>query len=312
MILVVGASGRLGSEVTRLLLAQGKTVRVMTRTPSKVDDLASLGAEVVVGDLRDAESLRQAFRGIHQVVTTAHGYPGDGNNNPHTVDAIGNRRLIETAKATGVSHFVFTSALGARPDNPVDFLRIKYYVEQMVRTNVLGYTILRPAAFMESWIETIGKQIVEKGELTVYGRGDNPINFVSADDVAKFAVLALESPKVQGRVVEIGGPENLTFLQVAETLERIVGRSARRKYVSLLTMRIVAYFMFPINPAMSRQITAGVNMASADMAFDPTPALNLLPMQLKRLEEVAERMYALPSNGLSPGAVKDLGVNGPG
>ena len=71
MILLVGASGRLGSVVAELLLAQGKAVRVMTRTPFNLTHLKQQGAEVVHGDLRDPASLLRACQGVEQVVAAA-------------------------------------------------------------------------------------------------------------------------------------------------------------------------------------------------------------------------------------------------
>ena len=78
MMLVVGASGRLGGTIARHLLDQGERVRVMTRTPAKLENLKTMGAEVVSGDLRDPASLKSACQGIEQVITTAHAGEGKG------------------------------------------------------------------------------------------------------------------------------------------------------------------------------------------------------------------------------------------
>ena len=68
MILIVGATGYLGNATARRLLAAGEPVRAMTRTPAKARDLQALGAEVVVGDLRDEASLRRACAGADRVL----------------------------------------------------------------------------------------------------------------------------------------------------------------------------------------------------------------------------------------------------
>src|SRR5216683_2390664 len=130
MILIVGASGGLGSVVAQRLLAQGKAVRAMTRTPLNLAHLKQQGANVVSGDLRNPTSLLSAFQGVEQVLAAAHALDGKGDNNPHTVDDAGNRRLIDAAKVAGVQHFVFLSILGASPDAPLEFFRIKYHTEE--------------------------------------------------------------------------------------------------------------------------------------------------------------------------------------
>lgn len=292
MILIVGASGRLGGSVARLLLASGKTVRVMTRTSERVDDLTKLGADVVLADLREPTSLRQALRGVDTVFAAAHGYPGEDDNNPHTVDDLGMRCLIAVARATGVARFVFTSALGARVDNPVDFLRIKYDIEKNLRGSLLGYTILRPSSFMETWVDLLAKQIAKKGEFTIVGNGDNPINFVAVDDVARLAALVLDTPGSRGEVIEFGGPENLTLRQFAASVQEAVGHEAKTHHVPVPVARALAVVYRVLNPALGRQIAAGINMATADLTFDPTSTLKRFPVKLTRLEDVVRDVVA--------------------
>src|SRR6185437_7855987 len=104
------------------LLAQGKLVRAMTRTPAKLEALQHQGAAVMTGDLRDPDALARACQGVEQVVAAAHALVGKGDNTPQTVDAVGHRQLIDAAKAAGVKHVVFLSVLGAGPEAPLEFL----------------------------------------------------------------------------------------------------------------------------------------------------------------------------------------------
>jgi uncharacterized protein YbjT (DUF2867 family) len=290
MILIVGASGRLGSVVAELLLAQGKAVRAMTRTPLNLAHLKQQGAEVVSGDLRNAASLLSACQGVEQVVAAAHALVGKGDNNPQTVDDAGNRQLIDAAKATGVKHFIFVSVRGASPDSPLEFFRIKYRTEEYLRASGLSFTILRPSAFMDLWVQLIGQPLVEQGKTTIFGRGTNPINFVAVEDLARFVGIALEDSRARNRVIEVGGPENLTLNQVAEILERASGRQAKTRHIPLPMMRVMAIVMQPINPALSRQIRAGIHMDTADLRYDMTETASAFGIQLTPLEEFARRI----------------------
>ena len=289
MILIVGASGRLGSVVAQRLLAQGEAVRVMTRTPLKLAHLQQQGAEVVSGDLRDPASLLSACQGVEQVLAAAHALVGKGDNNPHTVDDAGNRDLIDAAKAAGVKHFLFMSILGASPDAPPEFFRIKYRTEEYLRESSLSFTILRPSAFMDLWAQLIGQPIVEQGKTTIFGRGDNPINFVAVQDVAHFVCIALEDSRVRNGVIEVGGPENLTLNQVAETFERASGHQAKERHIPLSVMRVMSILMRPINPALSRQIHLGIYMDTANLRYDMTETARAFGIQLTTLEEIARR-----------------------
>ena len=287
MILIVGASGRLGSVVAKQLLAQGKAVCAMTRTPLKLAHLKQQGAEIVSGDLRNPASLVSACQGVEQVVAAAHALVGKGDNNPQTVDDAGNRQLIDAARAAGVKHFIFVSVRGASPDSPLEFFRIKYRTEEYLRASGLSFTILRPSAFMDLWVQLIGQPLVERGKTTIFGRGTNPINFVAVEDVARFVGIALEDARARNRVIEVGGPENLTLNQLAEIFELASGRQAKTRHIPLPMMRVMAILMQPINPALSRQIRAGIYMDTVDLRYDMSEAASEFGIQLTRLEEFA-------------------------
>jgi NADH dehydrogenase len=293
MILIVGASGRLGSHITRSLLARGSPVRTMSRDRSKLAELVKLGAEPVIADLRDPASIARACEKVEKVIAAAHAFEAARGNNPRTVDDAGNRHLIDASRAAGVNHFVFTSVHDARPDHPVDFFRIKFRTEEYLRASGLGYTILRPTAFMEFWATLVGAPIVTSGKTTIFGRGTNPVNFVSVIDVAKCAVMALDNPASRNDVIEIGGPENLSLLQVADVFERATGKSAKKSHVPLPMMRVMKTLMKPFNETISRQIAAGVYMDTADQRLDMTDTLKRYPVSLTRLEDVVRAQYGL-------------------
>ena len=289
MILIVGASGRLGGVVVQRLLAQGKALRVMTRNRPALAYLEHQGVEIVSGDLRDPASLVSACQGVEQMLAAAHALDGKGDNNPQTVDDIGNRHLIDAAKAAGVKHFVFISVQGASPDAPLEFFRIKYRTEEYLRASELNFTILRPGAYMELWAQLIGQPIREQGKTTIFGRGNNPINFVSVEDVARFVSIALDDPHLQNMVIEVGGPENLTMNQVAEIFERISGRQAKKRHIPLLMMRVMAILMQPLNPAMSRLIRNGIYMDTANLRYDTTEGDRTFGVEQMPFEEIARR-----------------------
>jgi NADH dehydrogenase len=218
--------------------------------------------------------------------------PGDPDNNVHTVDDLGNRSLIDAAKAADVQHFVFVSILGATPDSPMELFCIKCAIEETLKASGLSYSIVRAAAFMEFWAAMVGEPILKTGKATVFGSGNNPINFVSAEDVAKFCLIALEDPKARNQTIEVAGPENLTFNQVARLFDGLCEQPAKIRHVPLPMMRAMRVLTRPFNPLLSLQITGGILMDTTDQSFDPAPTLQQYPMELVRLEEVARQMAA--------------------
>ena len=295
MILVVGASGRLGGLVARQLLVEGRQVRAMSRTPSSLSELKTLGAEIVVGDLRNPQSLAAACQGIDTIFNATHAFNGSSSNSPRAVDDIGNRNLIDAARKASVRHVVFTSILGARPDHPVNMYRYKFATEEYLRASGLSYTVLRPAPFMETWAEILGRSIVTQGKAMVFGKGDNPINFVSVRDVARFAIMALGDPNARNCIVEIGGPQNITQLQFVRLIEDASGRKSRVQHIPLPMMRIMRVVTQPINPAFSRQILAGIIMDTEDMTFDPAETLKQFPLRLTSLADVVRSQFGQAS-----------------
>src|SRR5215217_6035645 len=113
---------------------------------------------------------------------------------------------------------------GAAPDHPMELFRMKYLAEQELKESGLAWTIIRPTAYMETWAALIGEPLLKSGRTRIFGRGENPINFVSAQDVARFVELAVVDPAMHGEVVEVGGPENLSMNQFAQTFETVSGK----------------------------------------------------------------------------------------
>jgi NADH dehydrogenase len=301
MYLVVGATGSLGRRVVAALRAQGKPVRALTRDPGRAADLAALGAEVARGDLRDRASLERACHGAEKVLSAAHGFDGKDGNSPAAVDAQGNRDLVAAARGAGVRHLVLASAVGAHPDNPVDLFRCKFEAEEAVRRSGMSFAILRATAFMEFWAAMVGAPILRAGKVTIFGRGQNPVNFVSVEDVAAYARVALDDPRAAGRTLEVGGPENLSLTQVAAIFEKEAGRPARRTHVPLPLMRFLAVALRPVNPGVARQIGAGVHMDTADLRFEMRETLGPPPLGFTRVQDVARRMAVSERPSASPG-----------
>jgi len=293
LVLVVGGTSQLGSRVTRILRSRGTAVRVMTRKPDSTAarSLSSVGAEVVFGDLREPASLAAACGGATAVLASAHAFPGARGNNPHSVDHRGNVALIAAARAAGVRHFVFVSIVGASLEHSVDFFRIKRRIEDEVQRSSLGYTIVRAAAFMESWATIVGEPVLKHGKVTIFGRGDTPINFVSVEDVAAYVAIALDDRRARNRVLEVGGPENLTMNEVVARFEAAGGRPCTKKHVPLTALRVLSKLVRPFNAPLSRLMSTAIFMDTAEQRLDMTEMLKEFPVALLRLDDVIRRIY---------------------
>ncbi len=292
MILIAGGTGKLGTQIVRLLMARGLETRVLTRDPARAAHLRSDLVELVAGDVLDPRAVEQAAAGARTVISAMHGFMGTGAYNPRSVDGQGNANLLRAAQAGGAEHFILVSIQGAARDHPMELFRMKYLAEQELRASGLAWTIIRPTAFMETWAQLIGEPLLKRGSTIIFGRGRNPINFVSVADVARFVEQAVVDPAMRGEVVEVGGPENLSMREVAAIVQTVTGRTGTTRAVPLPLMRLMAVLMRPVNPMLARQIQAGVVMDTRNMAFDPSETRRRYPAIAPTcLAEVVRRDY---------------------
>jgi uncharacterized protein YbjT (DUF2867 family) len=291
MILVVGASGLLGGATARLLLSQGHRVRALSRKPEALEPLAVLGAEVVRGDLLDRASLDAACAGSEQVFTTANSFLGSGTTSPTRVDRPGNRALIDAARASGVRHFVFTSAANLETFASVDYFRVKLESETYLQQSGLRWTVLRPFAFMEIWATIVGDPVFKGEPVRIVGSGTTRTNYVAVSDVAAMAALVLSRPAERNTIIEFGGPDNLTLLEVVGIFERLSGRIARRSHAPVPVMRAVAAALGLVNPVLGRKLELAVLSATVESPLDMAPVLARYPIPQTRFEDWARARY---------------------
>lgn len=287
MILVVGATSHPGQALVPMLLEKGYPVRAMTRVPLKAQWMQELGAEVIQGDLRQPETIWKACQGVKRVVCSVCAPLNQGDNNIHTVDDWGIRLLVYEAMAAGVQHFVLVSACGVCADYPVDFGRAKYHSEEFLKESGLSYTILRATAFMEVWGAMIGDPVIAGKRVMIFGDGKNPVNFISAVDVAKYIVIALEDPRLWDQVVDIGGPENLTLDEVADLYERLTGHNARRQHLPSGMIKMMSRVLWPFKEGPARLMALAYLMTTTDQRLDMQALLQRYPVNLKSMEEAA-------------------------
>jgi len=226
MNLVVGSTGTLGAEICRTLRARGRPVRALVRATSdrvRVQVLQSLGAEVFVGDLRDATSLAHACAGVRTVISATSAISStQPDNTIIEVDATGQITLARTALHSGVRRFIFISVSSSFSLNCA-LIDAKRAVENHLLKSGIGFTILRPSAFMETWFGPVGGFDIAHRRARLLGDIDAGVSYVSASDVAKFAAMSAENSALCDQVLELGGPEILTAKQVVRMYEELLG-----------------------------------------------------------------------------------------
>ena len=292
MNLVIGATGVLGGEICRQLRQAGKPVRALTRAtadPLKVEQLKRSGATLVQGDLKDRASLDAACRGVATVITTASTtFSRQAGDSIQTVDLEGQVRLVDAAKAAGVSRFVYVSySHQINVDCPLT--TAKRSVEAHLQRSGMTYTILAPSVFMEVWLSPALGFDPAKARARIYGSGRNPISWISLGDVARFAALSVDQPSARNATIESGGPAALSPLEVVRIFEQVGGRAFRVEHVDEKTLRDQrATATDPLQQSFAALMLA---YAQGD-AIDMTQTLRTFPLKLLSVSDYARRTLA--------------------
>lgn len=242
-VLVVGATGTLGRQITRRALDEGYEVRCLVRSYKKAAFLKEWGAELVKADLCDPETLPAAFNGVTAVIDAATSRPTDSRS-IREVDWDGKVNLIKAAKAAGVERFVFFSILDAEKYPDVPLMQIKQCTEAFLAESGLNYTTLRLCGFLQGLIGQYAIPILERQAVWVMGE-TSPIAYMDTQDIARFAVRALQVPETENCTFPVVGSRAWGAYEIIRLCERLSNQEAKvsRMPISLLrTVRRIAQF----------------------------------------------------------------------
>jgi uncharacterized protein YbjT (DUF2867 family) len=292
MYLVVGGTGPvgLGGEICRRLRSSGRQTRALVRPTSdarRTENLRKMGVELVQGNLKDRESLERACQGVRCIISTASMLVSrQPDDTVETVDGRGNKDLVDVAKACGAESFLYTS-LSGHIDREFPFRNVKRDVERHLKASGLSYTILRPTFYMEVWLSAIGGFDYANARAAIYGEGHNRISWLSFYDVARFAVMCLDSDSAKNATFEVGGPETLSPLEVVKIFE---DESGRRFDVEVVSARTLAEQESSDENSWTRSI-AGLRRCYADGdVIDMRALAERFPMTWTTVRDYAHRV----------------------
>lgn len=261
MILVVGGTGRLGSQVSAGLLSHGYQVRVLARGMRPLTEQV-VDTETVAGSVTDPAVLDRALAGVDLVVSAVTGFPF---TNPSRVDSAGNALLVRAAERVG-AEVVLVSVAGAAPDSAIGLFRAKFDAEQTLDRSRVRGTIIRPDAFADLWIELLTTSARRSHRPLVFGRGNASIGWVAVRDVASLVIRVVDQPSLRGTAYTLSGPEHISLTELARRLMSVRGWPGSPRHLPVPALRATAL----LPGRVGRQTQAAVAMDDLAPVEDDT------------------------------------------
>ena len=244
LYLVTGAAGFVGNFITKLLLDQGYQVRAMVRNPNQVEALEKIGAEVVIADMKDIESLRMAVTDVGGVFHIAGLFRQAGlpESEFDAVNAVGTKNLFEVAIDSGVSRIIHCSTVGVieprqdipsteeDPYSPADmYQRSKMDGEKIAlefyQSGKISGVVIRPAMIYGPGDERTLKifRMISKGNFFYVGKGDKLVHWIDVRDLARAFLLGMQHEELNAEIYIIAGCTAISLKDMADLIADKLG-----------------------------------------------------------------------------------------
>lgn len=321
-VLVVGANGQLGAACCRLLAASGYDVRGSVRDLARARGLDLEGVELVQFDVTTRADPRLVLRGVDAVVLTANSAVPRRGDSPSDF-ARGVTRLVDEVSRTGVQRVVLPSIGPSDVDEQVPLVAERRRLETQVLAACPGSVVLRLPPFMECWLALAGSSIPLRGErnatigrpspfLRAFRRATSTLverrgillvpgprsarqSFISIADVATAVVATISRPELAGQVIEVAGPEVLTWAQVASSFSQALGRRVRIVSTPAAVYATAATLLAPVAPVPSRTMALNRFVAASQSDWSPPGGGLVDPAQMTTLDQFLAAKMALPA-----------------
>ena len=322
LVTVFGGSGFLGRHVVGALAKRGYRIRVAVRRPDLAGHLRPMGVvgqiKAIQANVRYRWSLERAMDGSDVVVNLIGILSESGRQSFDTVHAFGARAIAEAARAARIREMVHVSAIGADPDSDIGYLRSKGRGEQAVLETIQAAVVVRPSIVFgpeDQFFNRFAAMARVLPVLPLIGGGHTRFQPVYAGDVGEAVAKAVGQETKPGIVVELGGPEVVTFREV---LERVLKITDRRRVLLPLPFSVARTMgrvlgMLPGAPLTAEQVAmlrldnVVSEKASSEgrtlegIGITPTALDLILPTYLKRFREQGEFTRPRPAEQVQEG-----------
>ncbi len=210
-ILLAGATGYLGRHLLKVLIEKQNQVVAIVRKPNKIDNPNENFLEIKQAEVTKPETLRDICKGIHTVISTVGITRQKDGLTYMDVDYQANMNLLEEAKKSGVSHFVYVSAINGDKHRHLKIFEAKEKFVDALNASGLNYTIVRPNGFFSDMKDFL--QMAKSGRVYLFGSGNQKFNPIHGEDLAN---AIMENLSDYNKAITIGGPDVLSLNDISK------------------------------------------------------------------------------------------------
>jgi uncharacterized protein YbjT (DUF2867 family) len=273
--LVTGATGFVGGRLAAALAEDGWRVRGLVRDEGRAEDLAEQGIELMEGDVLDAESLRGAGEGVEVAYYLVHSMGRGGDGDFEEREERSARNFAEMAKREGVGRVVYLGGLGDEPKSK--HLRSRARTAEVLGEHGPALTYFRAAMVVGSRSEsyrTLRYLVQRLPAMIAPAWLKTPTQPIAVDDVVAYLCRAPDVPESEGREVQIGGPNVLSYGDMLDRMAYALGTEPRPKVpFPLLTPRLSSLWIglvTPVDAGVARPLIEGLSTPTT--VTDPSGA----------------------------------------
>jgi NADH dehydrogenase len=278
VVAVTGSTGYVGLHLVARLAARGQRPRCLVRNLTRAAALPQ-GAEPVQANLLEPDGLERALQGVDTLVHCA-AVTAQHKDTPVSsywrVNVEGTRNLVAAAQGAGVRAIVLQNGLGTRPGKPGSYMRTRWEMLEAVRNSGIAWVALQPSVLFgdrDPFTAAFAGIARRSPVVPLLGGGKLKLQMLWVEDLVSCHVRCIEERRWDGQVIDLGGPEHLTFKQVIDLILHTLRVRRLKAPLPLPIARLQARLMNVLpNPPL---VPATLELFD----FDNITALDVLPRQ---------------------------------
>lgn len=301
-ILVIGASGFVGKNLSQQLLSEGYVVRCLARTLSKVQHLAELGCEVAKGDISDLASLQSALHSMDAVYISIQTLVQQPNSNHEQgfmeIELQGLQNIVTACRANQVSRIIYVTFLGADPDSVSEWVRGRWKAEQLLITSGLHATIIRPGMIIgiggQGFNMTLSN--ARRRIAIIIGSGRQKMRSIAIDDLVYYLIGVLNKPETFGQCYDVGNDDVHSANDWVDVVADVLGRRRHpaKVHIPLSLLGLFAPIIEKMAKLPKGAMKGGVvDSIGIDAVGDPSEIKRILPKRLLTTNEAVKKAIGI-------------------